>query len=82
MLLTEAELTFAESMIFGNVEQPVTELELAVSEPDFESLEGYRWWKEQQSKRFGAGTPAPNIPRSQRQFDGDNWYEYCEPFRG
>ncbi len=35
-------------------------------------------WKEHQSDRYGAGSPAPAIPRSQRQYDGDNCFDYCE----
>lgn len=38
----------------------------------------YSCWKEQLSGRFGGGTPAPAVPRSQRQYDGDNCFEYCE----
>ncbi len=45
---------------------------------DYESWEILSCWKEQLADRFGAGTNAPNIPRSQRQYDGDNQFEYCE----
>lgn len=47
---------------------------------DRETWEIYRCWKEQQANRFGAGTPAPSTPPSQRQFDGDNWLDQCEPW--
>ena len=46
---------------------------------DFDSWDLLSCWKQQQADRFGGGTPAPGIPRSQRQYDGDNFYEYCEP---
>ena len=47
---------------------------------DFESWDLFSCWKQQQADRFGGGTPAPTIPRSQRQYDGDNFEDYCEPF--
>ncbi|MEZ6081228.1 MAG: hypothetical protein R3C56_37835 [Pirellulaceae bacterium] len=78
MQLTESDLFFAENMILRELDQFVEQSEHAGSEPDFETWEIYRCWKEQQSDRYGAGTPAPSIPRSQRQFDGDNWFDYCE----
>ena len=34
----------------------------------------FHCWKEQQG-RFGGGSPAPSIPRSQRQYDGGNWLD-------
>lgn len=36
----------------------------------------YSCWKEQLTGRFGGGTPAPSIPNSQRQYDGDNFEDY------
>ncbi len=81
MLLTEADLSHAESMIFGGLVQTV-DADQACSDSDFETLEIYRNWKEQGFARHGAGTRAPSMPRSQRQFDGDNWHEYCESLRG
>lgn len=74
MLLTEADLSLAESKIFGDLVQTV-DLDQAYSERDFETLEIYRCWKEQSFVRHGAGSPAPSIPRSQRQYDGENWSE-------
>ena len=35
-------------------------------------------WKQRHGDRFGAGTPIPEIPQSQRQYDGDNHFDYCE----
>ncbi len=35
-------------------------------------------WKQQYGSRFGAGTSSPEIPLSQRQYDGDNHFDYCE----
>ena len=51
------------------------------SEFDADLWEIYGCWKQQQFDRFGAGTSAPNIPRSQRQYDGDNCFDYCEVVR-
>jgi hypothetical protein len=45
---------------------------------DFESWDLFSCWKEQQKDRFGGGNSAPAIPRSQRQYDGDNCFDYCE----
>ncbi len=45
---------------------------------DFEAWETFRNWKRQQKIRFGNGNSAPDIPRSQRQYDGDNSFDYCE----
>lgn len=45
---------------------------------DFESWDLMSCWKEQQADRFGGGNAAPVIPRSQRQYDGENHFEYCE----
>jgi hypothetical protein len=42
---------------------------------DGEELDDYKCWKEQSKNCVGAGTPAPSIPRSQRQYDGDNFYD-------
>ncbi len=47
---------------------------------DEESWEVLRCWKAQGSHRHGGGSPAPGIPFSQRQYDGDNWLDYCEPW--
>ena len=48
-----------------------------------DSLEHLRNWKENQPiGRYGAGTPAPTIPNSQRAYDGDNWHDYCEVWVG
>ena len=47
---------------------------------ELEELELYACWKEQTSSRYGGGSPAPFVPRSQRQYDGDNSFEFCEPF--
>ena len=38
----------------------------------------YSCWKEQMFDRFGCGSRAPSIPRSQRQYEGDNSFDYCE----
>ena len=32
----------------------------------------------QYEDRFGGGTPYPSIPNSQRVYDGNNWFEFCE----
>ena len=45
---------------------------------DFVSWKIFSCWKQQPAHRFGAGTSAPSIPRSQRQYDGDNHFDYCE----
>ena len=45
---------------------------------DFESWDLLSCWKEQQSDRFGGGNAAPTIPHSQRQYDGENYFEFCE----
>ena len=48
-----------------------------------DSLEFLRNWKEHQPiGRYGAGTPVPTIPNSQRAYDGDNWHDYCEVWVG
>ena len=47
---------------------------------DVTALELFSDWKAAKGDRFGAGSPNPYIPRSQRQYDGDNHFEYCEPF--
>ncbi|MCR9293290.1 MAG: hypothetical protein NXI32_11260 [bacterium] len=47
-----------------------------------ESWDIYSCWKEQLTDRFGAGTPSPSIPQSQRAYDGDNWHDYCEVWVG
>ena len=55
------------------------ELELAVDPTfDFDSWDLLSCWKEQQSDRFGGGNAAPAIPHSQRQYDGENYFEFCE----
>ena len=55
------------------------DLELAVDPTfDFESWDLLSCWKEQQSDRFGGGNAAPTIPHSQRQYDGENYFEFCE----
>lgn len=46
---------------------------------DWDELDLYTCWKEQSGNRFGCGSSAPSIPRSQRQYDGDNSFEFCEP---
>jgi len=45
---------------------------------DLESWELFRPWNEHEKARYGGGTPAPAIPRSQRRYDGDNSFDYCE----
>ena len=45
---------------------------------DFESWELFSCWKEQQKDRVGGGNSAPAIPHSQRQYDGENCFDYCE----
>ena len=35
-------------------------------------------WRQQHGDRLGAGTSSPAIPQSQRQYDGDNHFDYCE----
>ena len=55
------------------------ELELVVDPTfDFESWDLFSCWKQQQADRFGGGNAAPVIPRSQRQYDGENSFEFCE----
>ena len=55
------------------------DLELVVDPTfDFESWDLLSCWKEQQSDRFGGGNAAPTIPHSQRQYDGENSFEFCE----
>jgi hypothetical protein len=49
---------------------------------DWDELAIYNCWKEQAKNRFGAGTPAPYIPRSQRQYEGDNLVDFCEVWIG
>ena len=44
------------------------------TEPDVLAWDIYNCWKEQLSDRFGGGTRAPSIPRSQRQYDGDDYF--------
>lgn len=48
--------------------------------PEWDELELYTCWKEQTAGRHGGGSPAPVVPRSQRQYDGENSFEYCEQF--
>ena len=58
---------------------PNHELELAVDPTfDFESWDLFGCWKQQQADRFGGGNAAPAIPLSQRQYDGENYFEFCE----
>lgn len=47
---------------------------------DWDELDLYTCWKEQSDNRFGCGSPAPSIPSSQRQYDGENSFEFCEQF--
>ena len=49
-----------------------------LSDLERDSWELFRPWNEHEKARFGGGTPAPAIPRSQRQYDGDNCFDYCE----
>ena len=48
------------------------------SEFDFDSWNLFGCWKEPQKDRFGGGNSAPAVPFSQRQYDGDNQFDYCE----
>jgi len=45
---------------------------------DIDSWELFGWWKEKQVDCFGGGNSAPAIPHSQRQYDGENQFDYCE----
>jgi len=45
---------------------------------EWDELELYTCWKEQTASRYGGGSPAPFVPRSQRQYDGENSFEFCE----
>ena len=38
-------------------------------------------WKEN-ALFHGGGSPVPGIPHSQRQYDGDNHFEFCEVWSG
>ena len=67
----EGEFQGASNLVFEQAVDPTF---------DFESWDLLSCWKQQQADRFGGGTPAPTIPRSQRQYDGDNFEDYCEPF--
>lgn len=49
---------------------------------DFESWDLLSCWKQQQADRFGGGNTHPAIPRSQRQYDGDNFLDSCEVWVG
>ena len=49
---------------------------------DRETLEIFGCWKQQLADRYGAGSHAPSVPESQRAYDGDNWFEFCEPWVG
>ena len=49
---------------------------------DSPSWEVYDSWKEQTADRFGGGSPAPSVPFSQRQYDGENHLEFCEVWIG
>lgn len=55
-------------------------VEQVLSDPnfDFTSWDIFGNWKERTGNHFGAGSPSPSIPRSERQYDGDNYFEYCE----
>lgn len=46
-----------------------------------ESLDVIASFRFQNQDRFGGGTPYPAIPESQRAYDGDNLFEYCESWR-
>lgn len=48
------------------------------AQPEWDELELYTCWKEQTAGRHGGGSPAPFVPHSQRQYDGENSFEYCE----
>lgn len=52
--------------------------DLAAAVTDELAWDAYSCWKEQLSDRFGGGNSAPPVPHSQRQYDGDNHFEYCE----
>ena len=60
------------------IESTPSGCDLDVADFDFLSWEVYSCWKQQHANRFGAGTSAPSIPRSQRQYDGDNHFDFCE----
>lgn len=47
---------------------------------EWDELELYTCWKKQTNGRYGGGSPAPLVPRSQRLYDGENSFEFCEQF--
>jgi hypothetical protein len=75
MLLTEFKFSYAECCVLGDRDLSDEELVSATSDQISDALELYRFWKEQTPRRHGAGTPAPSVPRSQRQYDGDNGFD-------
>lgn len=50
----------------------------AEADLDYDSWDLFSCWKEQQGDRIGGGNDAPAIPHSQRAYDGDNHFDYCE----
>lgn len=60
-----------------------TGVALASPQPSEEEFDQTAWelfsnWKQHYGDRFGVGNPFPEIPASQRQYDGDNQFDYCE----
>jgi hypothetical protein len=85
-LKTGEAIMFAENKITNRFEfnaQPATEQTCDTTfQMVLEDLEIFSCWRFQQSDRYGAGTAAPYIPTSQRQYDGDNHFDYCEIWLG
>lgn len=84
--LTPATLLGNSEDVLVNVFRPqpgsdefVSEIEKDV---DCASWEIFSCWKEQLNDQFGGGTPTPLIPTSQRQYDGENPFEFCEVWLG
>ncbi len=46
---------------------------------EYEAWEVRRSLHDQHKSLLGCGTPAPSMPVSQLQYDGENWIEDCDP---
>ena len=77
MRLAEIKPRQTENSLHRSCSPPVDQV---LSDPnfDFVSWDIFGNWKERNGNQFGAGSPSPSIPRSERQYDGDNYFEYCE----
>ena len=74
----EDQLDNAESDCLQHPFANVLVSEMTSRKSDWDELNRYANWKEGNTGQFGCGSPAPCIPLSQRQYDGENSFEFCE----